>query len=88
VNSNWPVKELDRQIGTSLFARLLLSDGKANKAKAKVLAPETAGSSAMVGYGDIMTGSTFFALGLARGVAGAYNGTLLDDLETILVYLP
>ncbi|MDR1232033.1 MAG: hypothetical protein LBK61_11630 [Spirochaetaceae bacterium] len=47
-------------------------------------ASETAGSSAMVGYGDIMTGSTLFAIGLAK-VSGAYNGTLLDDLETILV---
>ncbi|MDR1230844.1 MAG: PDDEXK nuclease domain-containing protein, partial [Spirochaetaceae bacterium] len=40
VNSNWSVKELNRQIGTSLFERLLLSDGKANKAKALALANE------------------------------------------------
>jgi predicted nuclease of restriction endonuclease-like (RecB) superfamily len=31
INSKWSVKELNRQIGTSLFERLLLSDGKANK---------------------------------------------------------
>jgi len=31
VNSGWSVRELKRQIGTSLFERLLLSDGKANK---------------------------------------------------------
>jgi len=30
-NSRWSVRELKRQIGTSLFERLLLSDGKANK---------------------------------------------------------
>jgi hypothetical protein len=32
------VKELNRQISTSLFERLLLSDGKAHKIKALVLA--------------------------------------------------
>jgi predicted nuclease of restriction endonuclease-like (RecB) superfamily len=31
VNSNWSVRELKRQIDTSLFERLLLSKGKANK---------------------------------------------------------
>ena len=31
VNSNWSVRELKRQIDTSLFERLLLSDGKKNK---------------------------------------------------------
>ena len=31
INSNWSVRELKRQIGTSLFERLLLSDGKTNK---------------------------------------------------------
>ena len=30
-NARWSVKELNRQIGTSLFERLLLSNGKANK---------------------------------------------------------
>jgi predicted nuclease of restriction endonuclease-like (RecB) superfamily len=38
INSNWSVKELNRQIGTSLFERLLLSDGKANKEKVLTLA--------------------------------------------------
>ena len=33
VNSNWSVRELKRQIETSLFERLLLSDGKNNKEK-------------------------------------------------------
>lgn len=28
INSNWPVRELQRQLDTSLFERLLLSDGK------------------------------------------------------------
>ena len=38
INSRWSVKELNRQIGTSLFERLLLSDGKANKEKVLALA--------------------------------------------------
>ena len=33
INSNWSVRELQRQLETSLFERLLLSDGKANKEK-------------------------------------------------------
>lgn len=31
INSNWSVRELKRQIATSLFERLLLSNGKANR---------------------------------------------------------
>jgi hypothetical protein len=31
INSNWSVRELKRQIDTSLFERLLLSEGNANK---------------------------------------------------------
>ena len=31
INSNWSIRQLQRQIETSLFERLLLSDGKANK---------------------------------------------------------
>lgn len=33
INSHWSVRELQRQLETSLFERLLLSDGKANKEK-------------------------------------------------------
>ncbi|MCL1971910.1 MAG: PDDEXK nuclease domain-containing protein [Endomicrobia bacterium] len=33
INSNWSVRELQRQIETSLFERLLLSNGKNNKQK-------------------------------------------------------
>ena len=33
INSNWSVRELQRQLDTSLFERLLLSDGKNNKKK-------------------------------------------------------
>lgn len=33
INENWSVRELKRQLDTSLFERLLLSDGKANKEK-------------------------------------------------------
>lgn len=38
INSNWSVRELKRQIETSLFERLLLSDGNANKEKVLSLA--------------------------------------------------
>jgi len=33
INSHWSVRELQRQLSTSLFERLLLSDGKINKEK-------------------------------------------------------
>lgn len=33
INSNWSFQELQRQLETSLYERLLLSDGKANKEK-------------------------------------------------------
>lgn len=33
INSKWSVRELKRQIDSSLFQRLLLSDGKTNKRK-------------------------------------------------------
>ena len=42
VNSHWSVDELKRQIGTSLFERLLLSDGKPNKEKVLSLARQGA----------------------------------------------
>ena len=38
LNSRWSVRELKRQINTSLFERLLLSSGKANKKKVLALA--------------------------------------------------
>lgn len=38
VNSGWSVREMKRQISTSLYERLLLSDGKANKEKVLALA--------------------------------------------------
>jgi predicted nuclease of restriction endonuclease-like (RecB) superfamily len=38
LNSRWSVKELSRQVGTSLFERMLLSDGKANKETVLALA--------------------------------------------------
>lgn len=40
INSNWSVRELKRQIDTSLFQRLLLSNGNANKEKVLSLAKE------------------------------------------------
>lgn len=40
INSNWNVRELKRQINSSLFERLLLSEGKANKKEVLRLAKE------------------------------------------------
>jgi len=40
INSNWSVRELKRQLETSLFERLLLSDGKENKRKVYELSKE------------------------------------------------
>jgi len=42
INSNWSVRELKRQIDTSLFERLLLSNGNANKEKVLALASQGA----------------------------------------------
>jgi predicted nuclease of restriction endonuclease-like (RecB) superfamily len=39
-NSNWSVRELQRQISTSLFERLLLSEGKSNKEEVLKLSKE------------------------------------------------
>jgi predicted nuclease of restriction endonuclease-like (RecB) superfamily len=41
-NARWSVEELKRQIGTSLFERLLLSDGQPNKEKVLALARQGA----------------------------------------------
>ena len=38
VNSGWSVREFKRQIATSLYERLLLSEGKANKETVLTLA--------------------------------------------------
>jgi predicted nuclease of restriction endonuclease-like (RecB) superfamily len=40
INSNWSVRELKRQIDTSLFERLLLSNGHGNKEKVLALASQ------------------------------------------------
>lgn len=40
INENWSVRELRRQLDTSLFERLLLSDGKVNKEKVLELSKE------------------------------------------------
>jgi len=41
-NARWSVEELKRQIGTSLFERILLSDGKPNKEKVLAMARQGA----------------------------------------------
>jgi len=40
VNADWSVRELKRQVNTSLFERLLLSDGKANQETVLTLSRE------------------------------------------------
>ena len=40
INSNWSVRELQRQLDTSLFERLILSNGKTNKGKILELSKE------------------------------------------------
>ena len=40
INSNWSVRELKRQLETSLYERLLLSEGKNNKEKVYKLSKE------------------------------------------------
>jgi predicted nuclease of restriction endonuclease-like (RecB) superfamily len=40
INARWSVRELQRQLDSSLFERLLLSEGKANKRKVMELAKE------------------------------------------------
>ncbi len=40
INSKWAVRELKRQVESSLYERLLLSNGKANKEKVLKLAKE------------------------------------------------
>jgi predicted nuclease of restriction endonuclease-like (RecB) superfamily len=38
INSNWSVRELKRQVDTSLYERVLLSEGNSNKEKVLKLA--------------------------------------------------
>lgn len=48
------------------------------------LAPETAGTSAMVGYDAVITGGAVFAYGLTR-MTGANNKPFGEDVKNVLV---
>ncbi len=76
--SNWSVRELKRQISTSLFERLLLSDGKANKEKVYALATK---GQEMTAPGDIVKDPYVFEfLGIPEN-----KPVLESDLEKALV---
>jgi predicted nuclease of restriction endonuclease-like (RecB) superfamily len=78
VNSAWSVRELKRQISTSLYERLLLSEGKPNKEKVLSLAQRGAEISAPA---DIIKDPYVFEfLGIPEN-----NPLMESDLEKALV---
>ena len=78
INSGWSIREMKRQIATSLYERLLLSDGKANKEKVLALAEK---GIEMAQPADMIKDPYVFEfLGLPE------NKTLMEsDLEKALV---
>lgn len=77
-NSGWSVRELKRQINTSLYERLLLSDGQANKEK--VLALSEKGQEITVPEDLIKDPYVFEFLGIPEK-----KPVLESDLEKALV---
>ena len=76
--SGWSVREMKRQIATSLFERLLLSDGKANKEKVYELA--TKGQELAVPEDIVKDPYVFEFLGIPENTP-----VLESDLEKALV---
>ena len=76
--SGWSVREMKRQIATSLFERLLLSDGKANKEKVYELA--TKGQELAVPEDIVKDPYVFEFLGIPEN-----KPVLESDLEKALV---
>ncbi len=76
--SGWSVREMKRQISTSLFERLLLSDGKANKEKVYELA--TKGQELAVPEDIVKDPYVFEFLGIPEN-----KPVLESDLEKALV---
>ena len=76
--SGWSVREMKRQIATSLFERLLLSDGKANKEKVSELA--TKGQELAVPEDIVKDPYVFEFLGIPEN-----KPVLESDLEKALV---
>lgn len=78
VNANWSVRELKRQIKTSLFERLLLSSGDENKEKVLDLALK--GNEISVPSDVIKDSYVFEFLGLPEE-----NAVIESDLEKALI---
>ena len=78
IHSKWSVRELKRQIDTSLFERLLLSDGKANQEK--VIALATKGQELSSPEDIVKDPYVFEFLGLPEG-----KPVMESDLEKALV---
>lgn len=78
IRSKWSVRELKRQIDTSLFERLLLSDGKANQEK--VIALATKGQELSSPEDIVKDPYVFEFLGLPEG-----KPVMESDLEKALV---
>lgn len=76
--SGWSIRELKRQISTSLFERLLLSEGKANKEKVLELA--TKGQEILSPEDIVKEPYVFEFLGIPEG-----KPVLESDLEKALV---
>lgn len=76
--SGWSVREMKRQISTSLFERLLLSDGKANKKKVYELA--TKGQELETPEDIVKDPYVFEFLGIQKN-----KPVLESDLEKVLV---
>ncbi len=88
INSNWSVRELKRQIATSLYERLLLSEGKANKEKVLALAQHGV---EMASPGDMIKDPYVFEfLGIPEAkpvMETELEKALVDQIEKFLLEL-
>lgn len=88
INSGWSVRELKRQVATSLYERLLLSDGKANKETVLTLAQK---GIEMATLGDIIKDPYVFEfLGIPENkpvMESDLEKALVQQLETFLLEL-
>lgn len=88
VNSGWSVRELKRQMATSLYERLLLSDGKANKETVLALAQK---GIEMTLPGDIIKDPYVFEfLGIPENkpvMESDLEKALVQQIETFLLEL-
>lgn len=79
VNSNWSVRELKRQLETSLFERLLLSDGKNNKEKVYELSKV---GQTLTKFDDILKEPYVFASTYTYYIPG--KEILISEVEKVL----